>query len=58
MSMDIHPDELPNADYVSERIMSLPLYPKMTLADARDVVEAVKTVIVRNRKKRDEKPDA
>lgn len=51
-SMDIRPGELPNADYVSERIVSLPLYPKMTLADARDVVEAVKTVIVRNRKTR------
>ena len=41
---------LPNADYASERILSLPLFPKMTLDDARDVVEAVKTVIARNRK--------
>ncbi len=41
---------LPNADYASERILSLPLFPKMTDADARDVVEAVKNVIARNRK--------
>ncbi len=42
--------ELPNADYASDRILSLPLFPKMTMDDARDVVEAVKTVIARNRK--------
>jgi dTDP-4-amino-4,6-dideoxygalactose transaminase len=41
---------LPNADYASDRILSLPLFPKMTEDDARDVVEAVKDVIARNRK--------
>ncbi|HIJ86702.1 MAG TPA: DegT/DnrJ/EryC1/StrS aminotransferase family protein [Desulfuromonadales bacterium] len=41
---------LPNADYASDRILSLPLFPKMTLDDARDVVEAVKTVITRCKK--------
>ena len=41
---------LPNADYASDRILSLPLFPKMTMDDARDVVEAVKTVIAQNRK--------
>jgi dTDP-4-amino-4,6-dideoxygalactose transaminase len=41
---------LPNADYASERILSLPLFPKMTMDDARDVVEAVKKVISSNRK--------
>jgi dTDP-4-amino-4,6-dideoxygalactose transaminase len=41
---------LPNADYASDRILSLPLFPKMTLDDALDVVSAVKTVIERNRK--------
>jgi dTDP-4-amino-4,6-dideoxygalactose transaminase len=41
---------LPNADYASDRILSLPLFPKMTMEDARDVVEAVKTVIAKNRK--------
>jgi dTDP-4-amino-4,6-dideoxygalactose transaminase len=41
---------LPNADYASDRILSLPLFPKMTMEDARDVVEAVKTVIVKHRR--------
>jgi len=41
---------LPNADYASDRILSLPLFPKMTLEDAGDVVSAVKTIIARNRK--------
>jgi dTDP-4-amino-4,6-dideoxygalactose transaminase len=41
---------LPNADYASDRIVSLPLFPKMTMEDAVDVVTAVKTVIESNRK--------
>ena len=41
---------LPNADYASERILSLPLFPKMTDEDAADVVAAVKDVIAHNRK--------
>jgi len=41
---------LPNADYASDRILSLPLFPTMTMDDARDVVEAVKTVIAGSRK--------
>lgn len=41
---------LPNADYASDRILSLPLFPKMTDEDARDVVEAVKDVIIKHRK--------
>ncbi len=41
---------LPNADYASDRILSLPLFPKMNLEDAGDVVTAVKTIIARNRK--------
>ncbi|ACM19910.1 UDP-beta-L-threo-pentopyranos-4-ulose 4-(Re)-aminotransferase [Geotalea daltonii FRC-32] len=41
---------LPNADYASYRILSLPLFPKMTDEDARDVVGAVKEVIVKHRK--------
>ena len=32
---------LPEAEYVSDRIVSLPLFPAMTDRDARDVVEAV-----------------
>jgi len=32
---------LPEAEYVSDRIVSLPLFPAMTDKDARDVVEAI-----------------
>lgn len=37
--------ELPNASYASNRILSLPLFPKMTMDDAKDVVEGVKQAI-------------
>jgi len=37
--------DFPNAEYVYERIISLPLYPKMTLDDAKDVISAVKKVV-------------
>jgi len=47
--MPVADQELPNASYASERILSLPLFPKMTMDDARDVVEAVKEVIQSNR---------
>jgi dTDP-4-amino-4,6-dideoxygalactose transaminase len=40
---------LPHADYASDRILSLPLFPRMTDSDAADVVAAVKDVIIRNR---------
>ena len=36
---------LPNAEYVSERIVSLPLFPAMTDEDANDVVQAIKEVL-------------
>lgn len=36
--------DMPEAEYVSDRIVSLPLFPAMTDEDARDVVEAVKEV--------------
>jgi dTDP-4-amino-4,6-dideoxygalactose transaminase len=49
-TLNIRPGELPNADYASDRILSLPLFPLMTLDDARDVVEGVKAVIARFRK--------
>ena len=41
---------LPHASYASERILSLPLFPKMSDDDARDVVEAVKAVIATYRR--------
>ncbi|WP_298273569.1 DegT/DnrJ/EryC1/StrS aminotransferase family protein [Geobacter sp.] len=49
-NMPVPAGSLPNADYASDRILSLPLFPTMTMDDARDVVEAVKTVIARSRK--------
>ncbi|MDD5285921.1 MAG: DegT/DnrJ/EryC1/StrS aminotransferase family protein [Desulfuromonadaceae bacterium] len=48
-ALKIPDSELPNASYASERILSLPLFPNMTDEDARDVVDAVKQVIVDNR---------
>jgi dTDP-4-amino-4,6-dideoxygalactose transaminase len=48
-TLAIPPGLLPHADYASDRILSLPLFPKMTLEDAADVVDAVKNVISRNR---------
>jgi dTDP-4-amino-4,6-dideoxygalactose transaminase len=48
--LPVPPESLPNADYASDRILSLPLFPKMTDEDAADVVAAVKEVIVHNRK--------
>ncbi|MBJ6723286.1 DegT/DnrJ/EryC1/StrS family aminotransferase [Geomesophilobacter sediminis] len=41
---------LPNADYASDRILSLPLFPQMTMQDAQDTVDAVKRVIGRSKK--------
>lgn len=48
-TLQIPDGNLPNADYASDRILSLPLFPKMTGDDAQDVVDAVKNVIVRTR---------
>ncbi len=49
-SLNIPAGELPNADYASDRILSLPMFPTMTMDDACDVVEAVKKVIGQNKK--------
>jgi dTDP-4-amino-4,6-dideoxygalactose transaminase len=38
------PDDYPEAHFVSERILSLPLFPTMTSRDHDDVVEAVRDV--------------
>jgi len=48
--MPVPDSALPNASYASERILSLPLFPKMTDDDARDVVKAVKAVIASHRR--------
>ena len=42
--------DFPQAEYYSDRTISLPLYPRMTDRDADDVVEAVRTVIARVRR--------
>ncbi len=39
------PDDFPEAHFVSERIVSLPLFPGLTDADQRDVIEAVTEVL-------------
>ncbi len=44
------PGDFPIAESIFERIISLPLYPKMSMQDARDVVDAVKRVIERSRR--------
>lgn len=41
--------DLPNAEFLYERIVSLPLFPRMTCSDVQDVIAAVKTVLGRKR---------
>jgi dTDP-4-amino-4,6-dideoxygalactose transaminase len=41
---------LPHADFVSPRIVSLPLYPQMTELDQADVVQAVQEILGQNLK--------
>jgi dTDP-4-amino-4,6-dideoxygalactose transaminase len=41
------PDDYPEAHFVSERILSLPLFPAMSDADHDDVLDAVRDVCVR-----------
>jgi perosamine synthetase len=42
--------DFPNASAVFERIISLPIYPKMTEMDVHKVIEAVKTIIRQHRR--------
>ena len=44
------PGMFPNAEYYSDRTISLPFYPKMTDADADDVIGVVRQAIVSARK--------
>ena len=41
------PEDFPEAHFVSERIVSLPLFPGLTDADQDDAIEAVRTVLAR-----------
>ncbi|WP_206808406.1 DegT/DnrJ/EryC1/StrS family aminotransferase [Paradesulfitobacterium ferrireducens] len=42
--------DYPQAERTFDRILSLPLYPKMSAQDTQDVIEAVKRVVERTRK--------
>jgi dTDP-4-amino-4,6-dideoxygalactose transaminase len=44
------PEDFPEAHYVSERIVSLPLFPGLTETDQQDVVSAVREVLSRFRR--------
>ena len=41
---DYHPDDFPNAKWISERTLSLPLTAKMTTADTEDVIAAIRWI--------------
>jgi len=45
--------DLPNAARVSDQLLSLPLYPKMTEGDVHDVVSAVRKIVVAHRVRAD-----
>ena len=45
------PGDFPHAEKVSERILSLPLFPSMTDSDVEDVIEAVKGILGKHLKK-------
>ncbi len=44
------PEDFVNASSVFERIIPLPMYPKMTDADVNDVVEAVRSIVEEHRR--------
>jgi dTDP-4-amino-4,6-dideoxygalactose transaminase len=44
------PQDFPVADAAYERLISLPLYTKMTAHDVEDVIEAVRRIVQRNRR--------
>jgi dTDP-4-amino-4,6-dideoxygalactose transaminase len=44
------PEDFPNASSVFERIISLPMYPKMTEADVQRVIDAVRALVRRHRR--------
>ncbi|MBL7225859.1 MAG: UDP-4-amino-4-deoxy-L-arabinose aminotransferase [Desulfobacteraceae bacterium] len=50
-SMGTHRGMLPNTEWNSDRICSLPLFPDMTLEDVDDAVEAIKNVLARTNRK-------
>jgi len=44
------PQDFPNASTVFDRIVSLPIYPKMTEADVQGVIETVRTIVRQHRR--------
>jgi dTDP-4-amino-4,6-dideoxygalactose transaminase len=44
------PGDFTNASSVYERIISLPIYPKMTAADVDDVIAAVRNIVETHRR--------
>ncbi len=46
-TMNIAPGVLPNTEYNSERMCSIPLFPDMTEHDVDDVVDAIKEIIAK-----------
>ncbi len=42
--------DFPHAEYLSDRVISIPLFPKMTKADVKDVIKAVQKVILKFKK--------
>ena len=45
-----NPQDYPVASNYSERILSLPLYPKMSEADVERVIDTVKNLIIKFRR--------
>jgi len=43
-------EDFPNADFIWDRIVSIPLYPKMSVEDLRNVIDATKKIISYYRK--------
>ncbi|MBN2302809.1 MAG: DegT/DnrJ/EryC1/StrS family aminotransferase, partial [Lentisphaerae bacterium] len=44
-TMKIKRGSLPNTEWNSDRILSLPLFPDMTIEDVNDVVSAIKEIL-------------
>lgn len=42
--------DFPNAEYLSDRVISIPLFPKMTRPDVQDVIKAVRKIILKFKK--------
>jgi UDP-4-amino-4-deoxy-L-arabinose-oxoglutarate aminotransferase len=47
-TIDLDKGQLPNTEWNSERVCSLPLSATMTLGDVDDVVDAIENILVNN----------